>query len=143
HALTQLGRADLDDGDERERACAEVVALLDELRGHVRLEGDHLHTAIEARRPAGAAVSAHDHALQFDAIADLEEDLEVLRRAPAARRPLLAQQLYRQLALFVAAQLRHMAHEEDVDDAALRALYDDDELAAIEARLRGAAPPAT
>ena len=94
-ALLNLGRLDAEDAAEFERTCAQVVELLRELRHHVRTENDYLHTSIEARRPAAAARTTEDHGEHLLAIADLEDELQVLRRAGDARRPVLAQQLYR------------------------------------------------
>jgi hypothetical protein len=141
-ALLNLGRLDTEDAAGFERACAEVAELLRALRHHLHRENDHLHTAIEARRPAAAARTAEDHGEHLATIADLEDELLALRRVGGARRPLLAQQLYRHLALFVAESLRHMQVEETADNAALWSLYSDEELLALNRRLLAGIEPA-
>jgi hemerythrin-like domain-containing protein len=141
-ALLNLGRLDAEDAAEFERTCAQVVELLRELRNHVRNENDFVHTSIEARRPAAAARTTEDHGEHLSAIADLEDELQGLRRAGDARRPVLAQQLYRQLALFVAESLRHMQLEETANNATLWALYSDEELVALNGRLLAGIEPA-
>jgi hemerythrin-like domain-containing protein len=141
-ALLNLGRMDAEDAAEVERTCAQAAELLRELRHHVRSENDHLHTAIEARRPAAAARTVEDHGEHLATIAELEDELLMLRRAGGARRQVLAQQFYRHVALFVAENLQHMQVEETANNATLWALYSDEELVALHGRLLDGIGPA-
>lgn len=129
--LLRLGRVDVEDADELGATLAQLDALLAELRHHLHNENDFVHTAIEARRPAGASRTAADHVEHQASIADLEDEVRTLRAADPARRALLALRLYRHLALFVAENLEHMQIEETANQATLWALYTDAELAAV------------
>jgi len=64
-----------------------------------------------------------------------------VRDARDEHRAALAQRLYRHLALFIGENLQHMQVEETENNAALWALYSDDELAAIHDRLLASVPP--
>lgn len=140
--LLRLGRVDVEDADELGAALAQLDALLAELRHHLHNENDFVHTAIEARRPAGASRTAADHVEHQASIADLEDEVRTLRAADPARRALLALRLYRHLALFVAENLEHMHFEETHNMAVLWSTCSDDELMAIEHAIVASIPPA-
>lgn len=140
--LTRLGALDTEDPADLLRTLAQAEHLLDMLRNHLRHENDFIHTAIEARRPAGARRTADDHLEHQGSIAALQAELRTLRAAEPSMRPTLALRLYRHFALFVAENLQHMHIEETANNAALWALYDDEELHALHDRLVASIPPA-
>ena len=140
--VQRLGAMDVADAVERSTALDAVDALLRQLRTHLQHENDFIHTAIEARRPGGARHTADDHVEHVDAIANLEDEARALRDARPDQRAELALRLYRHLAAFVGENFVHMQVEETENNAALWALYSDDELAQIHGRLMATiAPP--
>lgn len=141
HTLGRLGTMDVADAEERTVALDGVDALVAFMRDHLQHENDFLHTAIEARRPGGARHTADDHLLHLDAIGNLEDESRAVRDARDEHRPALAQRLYRHLAVFVGDNLQHMQFEETENNAALWALYSDEELAAIHDRLLATIAP--
>lgn len=140
--VDRLGRLDVADDAELGAALDQTQALLAHLRSHLRHENDHVHTAIEARVPAGARRTADDHAEHLEAIVALEDEAARLRAAPTAERDARAARLYRHLALFAAENVQHMHHEETVNQALLHAHYSDVELVEIHDRLIASIPPA-
>lgn len=142
HTLHGLGALDVNDDPERSAVLDSVAALLALMHSHLQHENDFVHTAIEARQPGGSARTAADHLQHQEAITDLEDETRALRHAPPAQRPLLAQRLYRHLAVFVGENLVHMQVEETEGNATLWALYSDEELIALHDRLVAVIPPA-
>ncbi len=142
HAVTTLGRADVDDAEELALALDGVAALLALMKGHLQHENEFLHTAIEARRPGAARHTADDHALHADAFANLEDEVAALRAARPELRAAMALRLYRHLAEFVGENLVHMQVEETRNNATLWELYGDAELVQIHDRLVASVPPA-
>lgn len=141
HTVAAVGAMDVDDAGERADVCDQVELLLATLRGHVQHENDFIHAAIEARRAGGAAATAGDHVEHLEAIANLEDETHALRSAAPAQRTVLALRLYRHLAAFVGENLLHMQVEETHNNAALWALYRDDELVELHDRLMATIPP--
>ncbi|MBK1715740.1 hemerythrin domain-containing protein [Rubrivivax gelatinosus] len=141
HTVAAVGAMDVADAGERAEVCDQVELLLATLRGHVQHENDFIHTAIEARRPGGAADTTEDHVGHLEAIANLEDEAHALRSAAPGQRAALALRLYRHLAVFVGENLLHMQVEETHNNAALWALYRDDELLELHERLMATIPP--
>jgi hypothetical protein len=139
--LARVGRIDLDDAEETGETLAQLEGLLDFCVDHIRHENDFLHSAIEARQPAGSARTAGDHLEHFESIAMLQAQSGALAAAPAGARATLALRLYRQLALFVAENFEHMHVEETANAATLWAHYSDAELQAIHDRLLATLAP--
>ena len=140
--LQRLGALDVHDAQDLDDALAQLDVLLRVLRSHLRHENDFVHTAIEARQPAGAAAIADDHLSHQESIQALQAEARSLREAPAAGRAPVALRLYRHLALFVAENLEHMHAEETRHNALLWAHYSDAELVALHDRLLRAVAPA-
>jgi iron-sulfur cluster repair protein YtfE (RIC family) len=140
-SLCRIGRVDTDDPDELAATLAQLDTLLTLCRNHIEHENDFLHSAIEARQPAGSARTAADHHEHFESIAALRAQATALAAAPAEARPAHALRLYRHLALFVAENLQHMQIEETLNAATLWAHYSDAELHAIHARLLASLAP--
>ena len=141
--LAALGRMDAEDPAEVGAVLAQFGTLLDVLADHVKHENTFVHTAIEARRPGGAAVTADAHEDHVATIAQLREEGLRLAALPAAQRAAAAHRLYVHLALFIAENLQHMQVEETVNNAALWALYTDAELLEIHDRLVASVAPQT
>lgn len=141
--LALVGRTDPDDGRARLHAVEAVRALLDILAAHIVHENQHLHPAIELRRPGASDPVSEEHLAHGDAIARVAQLADALERAAdSAACRIAAARLYRQLALFVGENLVHMEIEESVHNAALWSAYDDAELHAIHDRLLQAVDPA-
>jgi hypothetical protein len=134
-ALLRVGQVDVFDADDLQRTLVELDDLLDFCLAHIEHEDDFVHTAIEARRAAGARRTADEHAGHLDSIAALRADAHALQQAEASQRTALALRLYRHLALFVAENFQHMHIEETANNQALWALYTDAELHAIHGAL--------
>ncbi|NUZ05516.1 hemerythrin domain-containing protein [Piscinibacter koreensis] len=140
--LVRIGRLDVSDPADRDAGLAQLNELLDFCCDHIRHENDFIHTAIEARRPAGASRVAGEHVDHLDSIDALRSEAAGLAAAPAASAPALALRLYRHLALFVAENFEHMHVEETQHNAMLWEQYSDAELVALHDRLVASIPPA-
>ena len=139
--LGRVGRADVFDAEELAATLAQLDTLLTFCTEHIQHENDFLHTAIEARLPAGSARTSGDHLEHFESIDALRCEASALAAAPAEQRMPLALRLYRHLALFVAENFQHMHIEETVNAATLWAHYTDAELHEIHGRLLATLPP--
>ena len=140
--LLQVGRMDVSDLVDLDSTLNRVEMLLGFCLDHIEHENGWVHTAIEARQPAGAARTAHDHEEHVESIAALRAETAALRAAKPQAQAMLAHRLYHHLALFVAENFQHMHIEETANNAALWALYTDAELHEIHGRLLAAIPPA-
>lgn len=139
--LVRVGVADSADDDEMQEVATRVRELLDICRSHLEHENDHVHAAMEARRPGSSGETAAEHVAHERAIADLEIDLGGLQTPAGTARAAALTQLYRRLALFVADNFVHMHAEETHNNAVLWECYTDDELRAIEQRLVASVAP--
>lgn len=139
--LKRLGAVDTGHASELAPVLDQTESLLGLMASHVKHENGFVHAAIEARRPGGSATIADDHEEHLATIDQLRDEVAGLRAAAADERSILAQRLYRHLALFVADNLQHMAVEETSHNALLWALYRDDELVAIHDRLVASIEP--
>ena len=140
-ALSALGRLDPDDAQDVASASSRMTELLDFCESHLEHENAFVHRAIEARAPGAAAAVAHDHVEHEQHIGQLRTLVQALDTAPAEARAVVVQQLYRQLALFIAENFRHMNVEETAHNAVLWARYTDAELVAIHDDLVASIPP--
>ena len=140
--LVRLGRIDVADAADRDQALDQLEQLLGFCADHLRHENTFVHTAIEARQPAGSAKVAEEHVEHGESIAALREEAAALRCAPEHAAGALALRLYRHLALFVAENLQHMHIEETVHNALLWQHYGDGELAELHGRLMANLGPA-
>ena len=70
--MATVGRADPDDACEVAGALLEVRALTALCRDHLAHENDHVHPAMESRRPGSAGDTARDHAHHLAACEALE-----------------------------------------------------------------------
>jgi hypothetical protein len=139
--LVRLGRIDVADATDRDEALDQLEQLLCFCAVHLRHENTFIHTAIEARQPAGTTKVAEEHVEHGESIAALRAEAAALRSAPEYAAAALALRLYRHLALFVAENLQHMHVEETAHNAVLWARYTDDELRAIHDEIVASIPP--
>ena len=140
--LTGLGAMDPADRDDVAKNAAAVTDLLELLAIHLDDENRFVHSALAARRPGSEQQTAADHVDHLNAIGALREQLEAARRPDGTMTPADALAFYRRLALFVAENLEHMHYEETHNQAALWAVYSDEELIAIEQAIVASLPPA-
>ena len=139
--LLAVGRMDADDDLERAQVTQRVLELLAFCTVHLQHENAFVHAALEARAPGASAAIAHEHEEHQADIARLAELAAQARDAAPALRPQAQQQLYRELALFVAGNFRHMHVEETAHNAVLWARYTDAELVAVHDALVASIPP--
>jgi len=139
--LTRVGRIDVADHADRDQALAQLDAMLGLCLDHLRHENEFVHTAIEARQPAGSQRIADEHREHAESIAALKNEAAALRDARGVDAERLALRLYRHLALFVAENFQHMHLEETVHNALLWQHYSDAELGALHGRLMASIAP--
>ena len=140
--LVRIGSIDVADPIARNGVLAQLELLLDLCLGHLRHENEWVHSAIEARQPAGSRRIADEHVEHVDAIAELRTEAALLRAASGAEADRIAQRLYRHFALFVAENFAHMHVEETAHNALLWQHYSDGELAALHGRILANITPA-
>jgi hypothetical protein len=136
--LARVGRIDLSDSADSSATLQQLDALLELCRGHVAHENQHLHPALEARRPGASQRIGAEHDEHLDAIAALGADVAALRALPSAA---AAHRLYRHLAVFIGENLVHMNVEETAHNATLWELCSDAELQDIHQRIMASVGP--
>ncbi len=139
--LLAVGRMDVDDALEVSQTTQRVIELAEFCASHLRHENEFVHAAIEARAPGASAAVGHDHEEHLRHIARLCARAADLRALPGSARAAAAQDLYRELALFIAENFEHMHVEETAHNAVLWARYTDAELVAIHDALVASIPP--
>ena len=139
--LTRVGRIDVADRADRDEALGQLDALLGLCLAHLQHENGLVHTAIEARQPAGSQRIADEHTAHVETIAELRAEAELLRDTSGTEADRLALRLYRHLALFVAENFQHMHVEETAQNALLWQHFSDRELAELHGRILAAISP--
>ncbi|WP_048438919.1 hemerythrin domain-containing protein [Caenimonas sp. SL110] len=139
--LLAVGRMDAHDELELAQTTQRVLELMDFCRAHLKHENDFVHTAIEARAPGASAQVGHEHQDHERHIGQLADACTALLNAPQELRAAGAQNLYRNLALFIADNFQHMHVEETAHNAVLWARYTDAELAQVHGALVASIPP--
>jgi hypothetical protein len=139
--LTAVGHMDPHDPVDVAAALGEVRALLAGCASHLEHEDEHLHTALEARAPGSALVTAREHEQHERSLARLEDSVRSVEATTGSARAAAAMFLYRQLALFVAENFEHMHAEETQNHATLTAHYNEAEVFAIEQAIVGSLAP--
>jgi hypothetical protein len=126
--LDRLARTDADDAQDLHATLALVRALLDSMQQHLEHERDHVHPAMDARRPGSAQAAEQDHGHHVAAIATLRSWCDAVADSAS---PVLLGQLHLQMSVFVGENLVHMNMEETEHNAVLWECYTDEELARI------------
>lgn len=139
--LLALGRTDTDDALELARTSQRMMELLDFCASHLQHENAFIHAAMEARAPGASEAIAHEHEEHERHIDELSGLAGALLRLDGQQRASAALELYRQLALFIAANFQHMHVEETAHNAVLWSRYTDAELAELHAALVASIPP--
>jgi hypothetical protein len=139
--LLAVGRMDPDDELELAQTTQRVIELVGFCASHLKHENDFVHAAIEARAPGASGAIAHEHEEHLRHIARLAGLAAALQAQPPAGRIGAAQNLYRELALFIAGNFQHMHVEETAHNAVLWMRYTDAELAQIHDALLASVPP--
>jgi len=139
--LTRVGRIDVADRADLDEALGQLDELLGLCLGHLHHENEFVHTAIEAREPAGSQRIAGEHVEHAESIAALQGEAAALRDANGLDAERLALRLYRHLALFVAENFQHMHIEETVHNALLWQHYSDAELGALHGMIMASIAP--
>jgi len=139
--LVAIGTTGPDNDAAIERLAAEISDHLAMCRTHLEDENVFIHAALEDRRPGASAHAAEDHDDHEQSFRELNALLtRLVSSAPEGRAAVLGT-LYRRFARFVADDLLHMDHEEEVLLPDLQAAFTDDELRGIEGRIVAAIPP--
>jgi hypothetical protein len=133
--LVAVGRMDPHDEAEVVHIGQRVFDLLEICRAHLAHENAFVHVPMEEQACGSAAAAAQDHVEHAHHIAQLSQLTGAVVKASAAQRAPLALALYRALALFVAENLRHMAHEETHHSAMLWAHFSDAQLHEMHGRI--------
>jgi hypothetical protein len=139
--LVAVGRLDPQDEPEVVHTAQRVFDLLEICRAHLAHENAFVHVPMQARAPGSADTAAQEHAEHEHHIAQLSHLTGAMVKAAAALRAPLALALYRALALFVADNLRHMAHEETQHSATLWAHFSDAQLHEMHGNILAAIGP--
>lgn len=133
--MIRLGAVELDD----DRALA---GLLGYLREHLRLceeyqgyEEKVIHAALAPHAPGAVKDLDAAHQSHRLLLEDIEDLAHALETAPPAGRRRAARALYLAFSRFVAANLDHMAEDEDETLPLLHALFDDEQLLDLKARI--------
>ena len=139
--IHRLGRADVAEVGELKAALDQAESLLALMAAHVKHENDHIHAAIEARRPGGARQTADEHCGHLESLADLRAQVVAVREAAPVAKAELAHRLYLELAEFTAENLAHMRVEETQNNRLLWSMYSDDDVVEIHDRLLASVEP--
>jgi hypothetical protein len=138
-AMTRLACTDADDAQDLRDTLAQVRTLLDNMQQHLQHEREHVHPAMEARRPGSAQAAEHDHDEHMEAIGTLRTLCEHTAAGSARHVPL--GELHLQLSVFVGENLVHMNMEETEHNAVLWECYSDEELGQVHQRILGSIAP--
>jgi len=133
--MIRLGAAELDD----DRVLS---GLLEHLREHLRLcqeyqgyEEKVIHAALSPHAPGAVKDLDRAHQSHRAILDDVEALARALETAAPSGRTRAARDLYIAFSRFVAASLEHMAEDEEETLPLLQALFDDEELLDMKARI--------
>jgi hypothetical protein len=126
----QTGSTDWTDPADVERLAACWRPLRQLLHSHAHHEDHHIFRVLDAHDDSVLAEVEADHDALDRQLADLDASLEAAFAAPE---PLAGLDVYRQLALFVAAYLPHIHREETEVMASIWRQCTDEEIAAARA----------
>jgi len=139
--LTRFSSADFGDAAQKAELLRELRLVLTMNYHHLRDENLFYHIALEERSKGASARLAHQHDEHEKSIAELRQLADTLEKADAQTLPSVVQNLYRRYGVFVGDSLLHMAEEEQDFLPQFHALFSDDELKTIVAKLRAQVPP--
>jgi hypothetical protein len=139
--LVAAGRMDTADEDDVAQTLGRVRLMIELSRHHLHHENQHVHPALEGRRRGASAASAREHVEHLQAFERLEALALRVERSQDAAREAAALALYRELALYVAEDFRHMHAEETDNNAVLWEQFSDDELKAVHQAIVSSVSP--
>jgi hypothetical protein len=140
--LTTIGRIDASDPAEVADGIAQTRELMELCRGHLFIENQFVHAAMEARRRGSACVTANQHVEQEEIFERIDSLILSVERTAGPGREESLLSLYRALALFVADNFTHMHVEEADNNEILWSLYTDAELRELHDQILKAIEPA-
>ena len=139
--LIRLGVTDWTDTAER---TASLAALRQQMRfsaSHLEHEETEIHGALELRSPGATQRLDAAHEEHDRAYVEIEGLCRALETCPADAKVAAGRALYLRFTQFVGEDFLHMAEEETVTLPRLWALFTDEELIGMEARIVGSMPP--
>ncbi|KEA65661.1 hypothetical protein ADIMK_0183 [Marinobacterium lacunae] len=139
--LVAVGRVDDSDSLAVRRELDRVIELLALCHAHLEHENNFIHKAILAERPNLHLITAEDHLEHERAISRLRGDVSAVLEVTEAGGQVPLQQLYRNLAIFVAENLQHMHVEETLNARILWEHFSDEQILAIEKQLVASLTP--
>jgi hypothetical protein len=113
---------------EAQRVVDDLDGLLDLCLFHIHHEDEHVHPALEHRRPGSSAGLGEEHDRHQQFIRELRSLAAKLSAAPREQAQILGRALYLRYSLFVGENIAHMAEEELVIQPLLEELYHEGEL---------------
>lgn len=140
--LVAIGSTDPENEAEIERLAGEISDHLTMCKTHLHDEESILHTALEKRRPGASVHAAEDHEDHERSFEELNALLSRLVSAAPEHRAAALTDLYRCFIRFVADDLMHMQHEEEVLLRDLQLAFTDDELQELEGQIVASIAPA-
>ena len=139
--LVAIGSTDPNDESEIDRLAREITDHLTMCDTHLHDENSILHEALEKRRPGASVHAAEDHEDHECSFEELHALLSRLVSAAAEHRTSALEDLYRRFIRFVADDLTHMQHEEEVLLRDLQLAFTDDELQQLEGQIVASIAP--
>ncbi|MBV9597791.1 MAG: hemerythrin domain-containing protein [Chloroflexi bacterium] len=133
-----VGRTDWSDPGQVAQLGDTWHALLALLQAHTAHEDEYIFRLLDNRDPLAVDPTEDEHRDQDDLLDDLARRVEALLAAP---NPADGLALYRDAALFVAAYLPHLHHEETRIMPRIWEVCTDDEIAATRAAFLAATTP--
>jgi iron-sulfur cluster repair protein YtfE (RIC family) len=140
-ATVLVARTEFADPDEATLAARTVATLLDVLDSHAHHEEEFVMPVVARHAPALVAALERDHGRLEGLQAELRALLPRTCSEVTAEREAAGQLLGRALTLLVADHLRHMDREETEAMPVLWAHLTEEELDAMDGRIRAAVPP--
>jgi hemerythrin-like domain-containing protein len=140
-ATVLVSRTDFTDAGEATVAARTVATLLDVLDSHAHHEEEFVMPVVARHAPALVATLETEHGRLEGLQAELRALLPRTCSDVTAEREAAGQLLARALTLLVADHLRHMDREETEAMPVLWAHQSEEELDAMDARIRAAVPP--
>ena len=141
-ATVLVSRTDFTDAGEATFAARTVATLLDVLDSHAHHEEEFVMPVVARHAPALVATLETEHGRLEGLQAELRALLPRTCSDLTAEREAAGQLLARAVTLLVADHLRHMDREETEAMPVLWAHQTEEELEAMDARIRAAVPPA-
>jgi hypothetical protein len=137
--LVRLGAVDPADPQAVAEVLADLRIQLAVSRGHLEKEDAVIHAALQAFAPEAVWELERDHDHHREAFAALEAGIAAVEAARERTAPLHG--LYLGFSRFVADDFAHMAHEEQETLPVLQALFTDEELIAMDQKVRQGMTP--